>query len=154
MTATATATKSSVGSSTSARLQISGLHTGPVTVLATNLDSTVWVRFPSGGTMCVARADLVDVEWLPAPANPVGLTATEIEVLVEFAHAGGDGLADFEHRANQATVADARRILISRGLVTPRRGEIRTSRTKTGHVWTITAAGRTTLASPGPPRAS
>lgn len=150
-TATATAT---VASSTSARLEISGLHSGPVTILSTNLDGTVWVGFPFGGTMCIDRGDLVDVEWLPPPSNPLGLNPSEIEVLIEFAHAGGDGLADFEHRANQATVADARRVLISRGLVTERRGEIRSSRSKTGHVWSITAAGRSTLASSRPPRAA
>jgi hypothetical protein len=143
-----------VRSSTEARLELPGLHSGPVTVLSTNLDSTVWVRFPSGGTMCVNRTDLVDVDWLPAPSNPLGLNTTEIEVLIEFAAAGADGLADFEHTANAATVANARRTLISRGLVIERRGESRTGRGKTGHVWAITSAGRSTLASSRPPRAA
>jgi hypothetical protein len=148
MTAPATLQRSS----TVARLELTGLHSGDVTVLGTNLDGTVWIRFASGGTLCVDRAALVDADWLPPAANPLGLNPTEIEVLVEFAAAGADGLADFQHRANQATVADARRTLVSRGLVTERRGEIRTNRTKTGHVWTITTSGRTTLASSGPPR--
>lgn len=132
------------------RLEIPGLHSGPVTVLATNLDGTVWVRMHSTrSALCVTAREVTGVE-LPAPANPYQLTPTEIEVLIEFASAGRTGLADFEHKANAATVAEARRTLIARGLVMERRGESRSTSTRTGHVWAITGSGTAALRPPHP----
>ena len=88
------------------RLEIPGLHSGPVTVLATNLDGTVWVRMHSTrAPLCVTAREVTGVEF-PAPANPYQLTPTEIEVLIAECLGSLDGVPHLVIRCH-SNLADA-----------------------------------------------
>lgn len=136
-----------------------GWTDSPCEVLAANLDGSVWVMIASTAPWCVPAAQLAGAGPLPAPANPHRLTPFQIGVLTDFAIAGISGLADFEHHPNDHTklgearrtkVAEARRVLISHGLVAQRARLHRSDDATTGHVWHITRAGRTALCQPCP----
>ena len=132
---------------TAARLQLPGLYDGDCEVLAAHLDGSWWVQFPKTGARCTVPAGDVTCSDPPAPANPYGLTATQIVVLMAFAAAtngGLDGLADHEHTT--PNVADHRRTLEGKGLVARRQGIYHTTdRGTPGHVWAITSTGRDAL---------
>lgn len=131
-------------------LNLPGLHVGPVEILAANIDGTMWVQSPQGGPLMVSPDDLSDVENAPAPVNTYGLTPAQIEVLAEFAAAGRDGLADFEHSRKPAQVAEHRRVLLRKCLVAVLPDVMRTSRTQTGDVWAITRTGQLALQADAP----
>lgn len=141
-----------------ARLTVPGLHLGPVIVLATNLDGSLWVYLPTGGTLAVAvepvLAELRSTGSRPAhpawqPVNQYKLSPAQISLLTSFAAAGSDGRADHEHRV--PGVDEHRRALVTKGLVAERHGvQARSPRGGSAHVWAITHAGRHALCQPCP----
>ncbi|MDO8391029.1 MAG: hypothetical protein Q7V57_11110 [Actinomycetota bacterium] len=138
-----------------ARLELSGLHSSRVVVVATNLDGSVWVRLPAAGgePLCVERGWLSGLGESPLVApSATGLGEVPVRMLVEYFRAGQDGLADHQVVSSAASmVAGYRLQLATRGLVVQDASRVRPSPGGVrAHIWMITSSGREQVRPPCP----